>query len=58
VRDIFVAIFPELGDIQGASIRSAIKQSFVEKGWDDPSADVVKLQEPEFKRFVEILRAL
>ncbi len=56
LRDIFVAIFPELGDIQGDRIRKAIKDSFVEKGWDNADADLVALQEPEFARFMEILR--
>lgn len=58
LRDIFVAIFPELGDIQGGSIRNAIKQSFTEKGWDDPNAELEQLEEPQFRRFVEILRAI
>ena len=57
LRDIFVAIYPELGDIQGESIRTAIKQSFLEKGWDDPQASLQDLQEPSFGRFLEILRA-
>lgn len=57
LRDIFISIFPELGDIQGERIRSAIKESFIEMGWADPNADVAGLQEPEFKRFVEILQA-
>lgn len=57
LRDIFISIFPELGDIQGERIRNAIKESFIEMGWDDPNADVAGLQEPEFKRFVEILQA-
>lgn len=56
LRDIFIAIYPELGDIQGERIRKAIKHSFIEKGWDDPNATLSELQEPEFKRFVEILR--
>jgi DNA phosphorothioation-dependent restriction protein DptH len=56
LRDIFVAIFPELGDIQSERIRRAIKDSFVEAGWDDPNAVLVELHEPEFKRFVDILR--
>jgi len=56
LRDIFVAIFPELGDIQGERIRRAIKESFVEKGWDDPNAAQDELEEPEFGRFVAILR--
>lgn len=57
LRDIFVAIFPELGDIQGERIRGAIKDSFVEAGWNDPNAVLAELREPEFKRFVEMLRA-
>ena len=48
LRDIFVAIFPELGDIQGERIRKAIKDSFVEAGWGDPSADLAQLSEPAF----------
>lgn len=57
LRDIFWAIFPDLGDVQGELIRNAIKQSFIEKGWGDPNAELAKLQEPEFRRFVEILRS-
>ncbi len=56
LRDIFVAIFPELGDIQGERIRGAIKDSFIEAGWNDPNVVLAELREPEFKRFVEILR--
>jgi DNA phosphorothioation-dependent restriction protein DptH len=56
LRDIFVAIFPELGDIQAERIRRAIKDSFIEAGWDDPNAILREMHEPEFKRFVEILR--
>ena len=52
LRDIFSAIFPDLGDLQCERIRSAIKESFVEAGW--PGSD---LPEPEFRRFVEILRS-
>ena len=57
LRDIFAAIYPELGDIQGERIRKAIKESFMERGWDDQNADLTKLAEPTFGRFVEILRA-
>ncbi len=56
LRDIFVAIFPELGDIQGERIRKAIKESFIEKGWNDPNAALAEIREPECGRFVEILR--
>jgi hypothetical protein len=57
MRDIFVAIFPELGDIQGERIRRAVKDSFVEHGWDKPSQQTAAPTEPQFKRFLEILRA-
>ncbi len=57
VRDIFVSIFPDLGHIQGELIRRAIKDSFIEYGWDDPDRDPSDLEEPPFGRFVEILRA-
>ena len=54
LRDIFAAIFPDLGDLQCESIRRAIKESFVEEGWSESTTSV---PEPEFGRFVEILRA-
>ena len=54
LRDIFAAIYPELGDLQCESIRRALKESFSEAGWDGSEAGA---QEPEFRRFVEILRA-
>ena len=54
IRDIFSAIYPELGDIQTDRIRRAIKDSFVEAGWGDTAPRDAK--EPSFKRFVEILR--
>ena len=57
MRDIFVAIFPELGDIQGERIRKAIKDSFIEHGWGDPQSELAQLPEPPFARFVEILRS-
>jgi len=57
LRDIFAAIYPEIGDIQGERIRRAIKESFIEQGWEDPNAEVAKLIEPPFRRFLDILRA-
>ena len=54
MRDIFHAIFPELGDIQMDRIRKAVKESFEEVGW--PSENE-RTKDPEFKRFVEILHA-
>ena len=56
MRDIFAAIYPELGDIQAERIRGAVKESFVEVGWGDANAATSDLQEPAFRRFVEILR--
>ena len=53
LRDIFAAIFPELGDLQCESIRGAIKESFTEAGWSTSEAGA---REPKFGRFVEILR--
>ena len=56
LRDIFSAIYPELGDLQGERIRKAIKDSFIEAGWDDTNAPLAEIQEPPLRRFVEILR--
>ena len=57
LRDIFTAIYPELGDMQADRIRRAIKDSFIEAGWGGPAPDTVQVREPPFKRFVEILRS-
>ena len=57
VRDIFEAIYPDLGDIQASRIRKAIRDSFTEAGWGGAHAVGTELQEPAFRRFVEILRA-
>ena len=57
LRDIFVAIFPDLGDIQGESIRNAIKQSYVESGWDAADVNLAEMREPRFKRFIDILKS-
>ena len=57
IRDIFTAVYPELGDIQADRIRRAVKDSFIEAGWGDPGVALSDLREPPFKRFVEILRS-
>ena len=57
LRDIFAAIFPEIGDIQAERIRKAIKESFLEIGWGNPGTDLAGLAEPPFRRFLEILRS-
>jgi len=57
LRDIFCAIFPELGDIQGERVRNAVKESFIEVGWGSGTDILEGLREPPFKRFFEILKA-
>ncbi len=56
IRDIFMAIYPDLGPLQGAKIRTAVKQSFEELGWGG-AADTESLGEPPFRRFLEIMRS-
>ena len=56
MRDIFTAIYPELGDIQADRVRKAIKESFEEVGWNTYDAPQEAV-EPPFRRFMEILRA-
>lgn len=54
LRDIFAAIFPDLGDLQLENLRGAIKASYQEHGWGNGAA--AGLQPPPFRRFVDILR--
>jgi DNA phosphorothioation-dependent restriction protein DptH len=54
LRDIFAAIFPDLGDLQLEQLRGAIKTSYQELGWGNGST--ADLQPPPFRRFVELLR--
>ena len=56
IRDIFIAVYPELGDLQAGHVRRAIRQSFVEVGWDAQDTSPSTVREPAFGRFVEILR--
>jgi DNA phosphorothioation-dependent restriction protein DptH len=56
LRDIFGAIFPDLGDIQTEEIRQAIKQSYVDLGWGGKKTDAA-LPIPPFQTFFDILRA-
>ncbi len=55
MRDIFAAIYPDLGDIQADRIRKAIRDSFTESGWASAGASK-PLRETAFGRFLEILR--
>ena len=54
LRDIFAAIFPDLGDLQIEQLRGAIKASYQEQGWGNGAT--VDLHPPPFRRFVELLR--
>ena len=56
IRDIFMAIYPQLGPLQGGDIRKAVKESFDELGWGNPALDVDTLDVPAFRRFLQILR--
>ncbi|MBF2760000.1 MAG: ATP-binding protein [Ectothiorhodospiraceae bacterium AqS1] len=57
IRDIFSAIFPDIGSIQAGKIRDAVKRSFTEQGWGTEDADESEeAQTPAFGRFLEILR--
>jgi hypothetical protein len=53
LRDIFAAIFPDLGDLQVERIRQAIKQSYTELGWGSETKD--EAETPKFQRFYDIL---
>ena len=52
LRDIFHAVFPDLGDLQLEQLRTALKQSYEEQGWSNGATGGT----PLFRRFVELLR--
>jgi DNA phosphorothioation-dependent restriction protein DptH len=54
LRDIFVAMYPDLGDIQLDKIRKAIKDSYVAKGWGQKDLDTAPVV-PEFREFFQAL---
>lgn len=54
LRDIFAAVFPDLGELQLEQLRGAIKKSFQEAGWGD--AATPDLRPPPFRRFLDLLR--
>jgi hypothetical protein len=56
LRDIFAAIFRDLGDLQTEEIRQAIKQSYVDQGWGQADA-VAPLASPSFQAFFDLLSA-
>ncbi|WP_145095303.1 ATP-binding protein [Rosistilla carotiformis] len=53
LRDVFSAMFPDLGDIQLESLRSAIRESYVRHGW---GGDTESPTIPEFRDFYNILK--
>jgi len=53
LRDVFSAMFPDLGDIQLESLRSAIRESYVRHGW---GGDTESPTIPEFREFYNILK--
>jgi DNA phosphorothioation-dependent restriction protein DptH len=54
LRDIFSAMFPDLGDVQLERVRSAIRQSYTRLGWGGEAAEPP--QTPEFRAFYHILQ--
>jgi hypothetical protein len=52
LRDIFAAIFPDLGDVQLGRLRDALKQSYLDQGW----APGQRGETPAFHTFLERLR--
>ena len=53
LRDIFSAIFPDLGDVQLGRLREALKQSYLDQGWSPSRTGEV----PAFHTFLDRLRA-
>lgn len=54
VRDIFAAIFPDLGDLQTEEIRQAIKKSYENAGWAVRD-ETPRPAPPSFQDFYDIL---
>jgi hypothetical protein len=55
LRDVFAAIFPELGDLQLESLRGAVKSSYEDIGWIAPGGAATP-SIPPFRAFVQKLR--
>ena len=53
LRDIFQAIYPELGDLQLEQLRTAVKESYEAVGWGGEHAPE---SPPPFRHFVERIR--
>lgn len=55
LRDIFAAIFPDLGDLQKEALRTALKESYEAKGWGKTEANQ-PLKIPAFRDFFARLK--
>jgi len=53
LRDIFSAVFPDLGDVQLGRLREAMKQSYADLGWSPGQTGAA----PAFGSFLQRLRA-
>lgn len=53
LRDIFAAIFPDLGDVQLGRLREALKQSYLDRGWSATSRGDI----PQFRAFYDLLKS-
>jgi hypothetical protein len=53
LRDIFSAVFPDLGDVQLGRLREALKHSYLDRGWSPGQRGEV----PAFSTFLDRLRA-
>jgi DNA phosphorothioation-dependent restriction protein DptH len=53
LRDIFSAIFPDLGDVQLGRLRKALMQSYLDRGWGPGQRG----ETPDFDAFLALLRA-
>lgn len=56
LRDIFASIFPELGDLQLETIRTAIKSSYEAHGWRPQRGEEI-LAPPPFRAFFKKLQS-
>jgi DNA polymerase III delta prime subunit len=55
IRDIFRAIFPDLGDIQLGALREALKKSYTDLGWAEFDGKSNRPPLPEFQTFYDTL---
>jgi len=53
LRDVFAAMFPDLGDVQLSTLRKAILDSYIRHGWGGESESPTV---PEFRDFYNILK--